>query len=109
MDMKKIKNIVEALLIVSEKGLSFEEIKNAVLEIDAKEIKKAIVVLKEEYDSQDRAFTIAGIAEKYRIVTKPEYLRWINNLYKKETEKLSKRERGLQFISDVVERIDNRN
>ncbi|MCK5451700.1 MAG: SMC-Scp complex subunit ScpB [Candidatus Omnitrophica bacterium] len=89
MDIKKIKNIIEALLIVSEKGLSFEEIKNAMSEIDAKEIKKAIVVLKEEYDSQDRAFTIAGIAEKYRIVTKPKYLQWINNLYKKETEKLT--------------------
>ncbi|MFH1836559.1 MAG: SMC-Scp complex subunit ScpB [Candidatus Omnitrophota bacterium] len=86
---KKIKNIIEALLIVSENGLSLNELKSAITNVDNKDIKEGLELLREEYGSEDRAFNIAEIAEKYRIVTKPEYLEWINNLYKKETERLS--------------------
>ncbi|MDP8258314.1 MAG: SMC-Scp complex subunit ScpB [Candidatus Aadella gelida] len=87
--MKSIKSIIEALLIVSEHGLSINDIKGGIIDADNKDIKENIDLLREEYDSPERAFNIAEIAGKYRIVTKPEYLQWINNLYKKETEKLS--------------------
>ncbi len=89
MDVNKVKNIIEALLIVSEKGLSIEEMKVAVPDTETKEIKEAVSLLKEEYDRPERSFNIAEIAERLQIVTKPEYLQWINNLYKKETEKLT--------------------
>ncbi|RKY43254.1 MAG: SMC-Scp complex subunit ScpB [Candidatus Makaraimicrobium thalassicum] len=88
-NIEKTKNVIEALLIVSEGGLSGEELKKAIADSDAKDIAEGIRFLKEEYSSSDRAFNIAEIAGKYRIVTKPEYLPWINNLYQKEVGRLT--------------------
>ncbi|MBU1083938.1 MAG: SMC-Scp complex subunit ScpB, partial [Candidatus Omnitrophica bacterium] len=86
---KQTRNIIEALLIVSENGLSVDDLKSAIPQTDGKDITEGIELLRREYDTPERAFNIAEIAGKYRIVTKPEYLQWINNLYKKETERLS--------------------
>ncbi len=88
-NIEKIKSIIEALLIVSEAGLSREELRNAIEGSDAKEINEAVRLLKEEYSSLSRAFNIAEVAGKCRIVTKPEYLPWISNLYQKEMDRLS--------------------
>ena len=88
-DVQKIKNVIEALLIISEKGLTVEELRSAIDGSDSKDIEEAMNMLKEEYSSSGRAFNIAEIAGKYRIVTRPEYLPWINNLYKKEIDRLT--------------------
>ncbi|NQT32375.1 MAG: SMC-Scp complex subunit ScpB [Candidatus Omnitrophica bacterium] len=85
----RTKNIIEALLIVSESGLSIEELKIAVTDVEAGDIKEGIRLLKEDYSSSERAFNIAEIAGKYRIVTKTEFLPWINNLYKKAADRLT--------------------
>lgn len=89
MDIKKIKNIIEALLVISETGLTRDEIKNAIPESDTKDIDEGIRLLREEYDSDNRAFNISEIAGRYRLVTKSEYMPWIGNLYKKEAERLT--------------------
>jgi segregation and condensation protein B len=87
--MDKLKSIIEALLMVSEQGLSREELNNAIEEADMKDIEESIQVLKEEYASSGRAFNIAEIAGKCRIVTKPEYMPWIGNLYQKDIDRLT--------------------
>ncbi|MFC1548795.1 SMC-Scp complex subunit ScpB [Candidatus Omnitrophota bacterium] len=85
----KVKNIIEALLIVSEQGLSREELRNVIEEADLKDIDDGIRTLKEEYDSSGRAFNIAEIAGRCRIVSKPEYMPWIGNLYQKDVGRLT--------------------
>ena len=45
--------------------------------------------LPEEYSAPERAFNIAEIAGRYHIVTKPEYLPWISNLYQKQVDRLT--------------------
>jgi segregation and condensation protein B len=85
----RIKNIIEALLIVSEQGLSREELKNAIDTADAKDIEDGIRQLKEEYAGDTRAFNIAEIAGRCRIVSKPEYMPWIGNLYQKQVDRLT--------------------
>ncbi len=87
--MEKIKNIIEALLIVSENGLSAEELKKAIPDSDIKDIEEGVSLLKRDYELPLRAFNIAEIAGKYRIVTKPEYMPWIDNLYQKEKDRLT--------------------
>ncbi|HNX90494.1 MAG TPA: SMC-Scp complex subunit ScpB [Candidatus Omnitrophota bacterium] len=86
---KRIKNIIEALLIVSESGLSREEIKQVIGEVEPQDIDVAIQMLKDEYSSDERAFTLNEVAGKCRIVTKPAYMPWINNLYQPEPERLT--------------------
>ncbi|MBD3296698.1 MAG: SMC-Scp complex subunit ScpB [Candidatus Omnitrophica bacterium] len=85
----RIKSIIEALLMVSENGLSRKHLKEAIPDSDMKDINSGIETLKKEYEAQTRAFNIAEIAGKCRIVTKPEYMPWISNLYQKESERLS--------------------
>jgi segregation and condensation protein B len=85
----RIKSVIEALLIVSENGLSRKQLKEAIPDSDMKDINSGIESLKEEYRSEARAFNIAEIAGRCRIVTKPEYMPWISNLYQKESERLS--------------------
>jgi len=85
----KIKSIIEALLIVSEGGLSGEELRDAINGSDIKDITESICSLREEYSITGRAFNIAEIAGKYRIVTRPEYMPWISNLYQKGPDRLT--------------------
>lgn len=88
-DISKIKNIIEALLMVAEGGISMDDLRKALNETDPGDIKKAVILLKEEYDELDRAFSLAEIAGRYSIVTKPEYMPWISNLYQKQIERLT--------------------
>lgn len=87
--LKRTKTVIEALLMVSENGLSDNDIANAIEGVESKEIKKAVEILREEYDSTERAFNIAKVANRYRIVTRPEYMPWINNLYRKPVDRLT--------------------
>ncbi|MFQ5951920.1 MAG: SMC-Scp complex subunit ScpB [Candidatus Omnitrophota bacterium] len=89
-NIDKIKGIIEAILIVSEGGASQEELQTVIGEdIDTRDLDEAIRLLREEYDSDARSFNIAEIAGKYRITTKPKYMRWINKLYRKEPDRLT--------------------
>ena len=89
-DYQKIKNIIEALLIVSEGGLTRSDIQNAVgSDVSAGDVNKGIELLKDEYSGDTRAFNISEIAGKCRIITKPEYMPWISNLYETAPERLS--------------------
>lgn len=85
----KVKSIIESLLIVSEGGLSREELKRAITDSDEKDIEEGIRLLREEYERPERAFNIAEISGRYRIVSKPEYMPWISNLYQKEAVRLT--------------------
>ncbi|MDD4012580.1 MAG: SMC-Scp complex subunit ScpB [Candidatus Omnitrophica bacterium] len=88
-NISKIKTIIEALLIVSEDGLNREDIQRAIESADHKDIDEALDSLKREYASPERGFSIAEIAGRCRIVSKPEYMPWISNLYQKDPAKLT--------------------
>ena len=86
----KIKRIIEAILVVSDSGVSREELQKVVgEEVDSRDLDEAVRLLKEEYSAEERSFNIAEIAGRYRIATKPQYMRWINKLYKKEPDRLT--------------------
>jgi len=88
-DINKISKVLEALLVVSEDGLDISGLLKAIPEADAKDIKEGIKLLIDEYDASARSFTITEIAGKFRITTRPEYMPWVSNLYKKDIERLT--------------------
>jgi len=88
-NIDKIKKIVEALLIVSGEGLRREQIIEVVGELGAKDVIECIDLLNEEYDKAERAFTITELAGRYRIVTRPEYMPWIKDLYQTGPDRLT--------------------
>jgi segregation and condensation protein B len=82
--------IIEALFIAAENGISIDEIKKALDGMaEDPEIFAAVGRLKEEYLKEERAFHLMEVAGRYRIATKPKYVKWINNLYKIEPERLT--------------------
>lgn len=82
MDKTQIKNIIEAMLFVSDKPLFLSEIKAVLEGPDASEIKEVIAELAGEFETQARALRIKEIAGGYQIVTDPVLAPWLKKLYK---------------------------
>lgn len=88
-NIERIKTIIEALLIISEDGLSREDLQRAIESADAKDIEEGLNLLKTEYATESRGFQIGEIAGRCRIVSKPEFMPWISNLYQKDPGRLT--------------------
>jgi len=82
MDRAQIKNIIEAMLFVSDKPLFLSEIKGVLEDPDANEIKEVIAELAGEFETQARALRVKEIAGGYQIVTDPVLAPWLKKLYK---------------------------
>ena len=82
MDKAQAKNIIEAMLFVSDKPLFVNEIKNVIEDLDAREVKDVISDLAKEYEDTQRAFRIKEIAGGYQIVTDTVFAPWLQKLYK---------------------------
>ena len=84
-----IKKIVEALLFVSQKPLTIDDLKQALDGLKEDEIKKTIEELREDYTKDERSFGIAELAGGYQIVTNPEFAPWISKLFRRDEMRLS--------------------
>jgi segregation and condensation protein B len=82
MDKDQAKNIIEAMLFVSDKPLFVNEIKGALEEFSTNEVKDIISELAKEYEDTSRAFRIKEIAGGYEILTDPMLAPWLKKLYK---------------------------
>jgi segregation and condensation protein B len=88
---KSLKMIIEALLYAAEKPLSAREIRSTVLP-DAKEsdIAGALEVLRNEYESMERSFTLKEVANGYQFRSRSEYAPYIMKMLQKSPSRLSK-------------------
>ncbi len=82
MHKDQAKNIIEAMLFVSDKPLFLNEIKGALEDFNATGIKDIIIELSNEYRESGRAFSIKELAGGYQIVTDPVLSPWLKKLYK---------------------------
>jgi len=82
MDKNQAKNIIEAMLFVSDKPLFVNEIKGVLEEFEGRDIKDLISCLAKEYEESSRAFGIKEIAGGFQIVTDPMLAPWLKKLYK---------------------------
>ena len=88
--MKNLKNIIESMLFVSEDPLTIDRIKNVLTFADTKEIRNALKVLLDEYESRKGGFFLHEVAGGYQIRTRPEYTEWIKRLVKPNPRRISK-------------------
>ena len=86
---KMIKKIIEALLFVSQKPLTAQDLRQAIDGLEEEKVKEAVAELREDYVKSERSFGIAEIAGGYQIVTNPEFAPWIGKLFRKEEVRLS--------------------
>ena len=82
MDRTQAKNIIEAMLFISDKPLFLNEIKGALEEFEARQVKDMILELAKEYEDTKRSFSIKEIAGGFQIVTDPFLAPWLKKLYK---------------------------
>ncbi len=82
METSKIRSIIESLLLVHEKPLTIEKIKDILEEADTKEIRESLRHLQEEYQSRNSGIQIIEIAGGYKYATHPELTFWVEKLYK---------------------------
>jgi len=91
MEPSEAKKILEALLFASEKPITIEQMKEVLEEVDAKDIKTALLELKSEYENLGRSFKVYEVAGGYQMVTEPVFAEYLKKFYRvKSKDKLSK-------------------
>ncbi len=86
-----IKGAVEAILFISEKPVTLEQLKKTLSTVDGRVIKNTIQALKENYEKQNSGMTIFEIAGGYQMLSNAKYASYIRDFYKtKHKERLSK-------------------
>ena len=86
-----VKNIIEALLFISERPLMIDQIKEIIEGLDVSDVKNIVETLKKEYQDRKSGVQIVEIAGGYQMLTNPEYALYVKKFYRtKHKEKLSK-------------------
>lgn len=86
-----VASVVEALLFVSEKPLTLEQIKNALDSLETSEIRRVIEGLNAGYEQSSRGIRIAEIAGGFQMITSSWVAPFLKKLYKqRHVEKLSR-------------------
>ena len=87
---KSLKMIIEALLYAAEKPLSAKEIHSVLPDAKESEIKGTLEVLRQEYESLERSFTLKEVASGYQFRSRSEYAPYIMKMLQKSPSRLSK-------------------
>ena len=103
MKLSELKQIVEALLFVSDEPVSTKELIKIIDEVDvsASDVTEALRLLEAEYIQSDRAFSLFEIANGWQLRTKNDVSGWVQKLFrKKSAQKLS--QRAVETLSIVA-------
>ena len=93
MSQKKIKNIIEAALMVSTQPLSIQRLMNLfnedkTLHPDRNSIKKAINDLQKDFE--DHGVSLVEVASGFRFQANSEYAEWVNHLFDERPPRYSR-------------------
>ena len=90
MEIKELKNTVEAALLALDEPLSIKELLQLFPdeEITSNDINQVINDLEAEY--QDRGIELKRLSKGYRLQTKQKYQPWLQNLFHQRPKKLSR-------------------
>ncbi|MDR0820425.1 MAG: SMC-Scp complex subunit ScpB [Endomicrobium sp.] len=86
MEISEVRQILEALLFVSERPLSLRELKKLIKAdyADTDNIENILNELKEEYADLNKPYEIKFVADGWTFATKPQYYPWIKKLLKEK-------------------------
>ena len=92
MNQDKIKYIIEAVLMVTDKPLNMAQIEALFVkdmgEVDRELIKAALEALKEDY--RDRGIELKEVASGYRVQVRSEYAEWVNRMFEERPPRYSR-------------------
>ena len=91
LDFKEITTIIEALLFAAGGPLSSSKLADLAGIDSGRTARKAVEALREEYDHNEKPYTVAELDGGFRLLTRPEFDTWVGKLHKKEqSDTLSK-------------------
>ncbi len=86
-----MKGAVEALLFISDKPITVDQMREALETLEPSEIKALVAAIEKEYAETDRGMRIVEIAGGFQMLSSPQYAEYIRNLFKTRVkEKLSR-------------------
>lgn len=86
----ELKSIIEAVLFVSSKPLSFNALVKKLPEFKPEEIMEAIKTLLQEYNKKERPVEIVEVARGYQMRTKTEYSEYVKRFVRMREPSLTK-------------------
>ncbi len=75
------KSILEAILFAASEPITVKQFQHAMPGINARDIRKALTEIRDEYQNMNRSFRLMEIANGYQICTRPEFSDWIRKFY----------------------------
>lgn len=91
MSEDNVKPVIEALLFVSEKPLTIEQVKSVLSHLEASSIRNIFEDLKADYENSCRGMRIIEVAGGFQMITAPGFSTFLKKLYKgRSAERLSK-------------------
>lgn len=86
-----LKGALEALLFVSEKPLTLDQLKDVVEGTDGRALRDTLEELKREYVERNNGITIVEIAGGYQMLSNPVYVSYVKKLFhSRHKERLSR-------------------
>jgi len=95
-----LKNIIESILFVAEKPLTVTAIQHTLDFAAAKDIREALNLLADEYNTRGGGFHLREIAGGWQMRSRPEYRQYINRMIQTNPRRLSKA--ALETLSIVA-------
>ncbi|MCE5340094.1 MAG: SMC-Scp complex subunit ScpB [Planctomycetaceae bacterium] len=82
-----VESVIEAILFATDEPLSIDRLVNiAQFNGGAKQIRKCIETLNQQYVETKRSFRIEEIAGGFQMMTLPEYNNWLKNMLKQRSD-----------------------
>lgn len=75
------KSILEAILFAASEPITVKQFQHAIPGMNARDIRKALTEIRDDYQNMNRSFRLMEIANGYQICTRPEYSDWIRKFY----------------------------
>ncbi len=75
------KSILEAILFAASEPITIKQFQHAIPNMNAREIRKALSELRDDYQQMDRSFRLIEIANGFQICTRPEFSEWVRKFY----------------------------
>ena len=89
-DKKTLRGACEAILFMHDRPLSLERIRRILGEENSLEaVREAVADLKKEYDKEGRGISLEEVAHGHQLRTRPQYARFIRDLFKSPSLMLS--------------------
>jgi segregation and condensation protein B len=77
-----LSRVVEALLLSADTPVTLDRLAEVVPEADRAQIREAVAGLRDHYDREGHAFTVAEVAGGWQLYCRPDYAKWVRELQK---------------------------